>query len=175
MPIDLPVGYMCVCKRHNGSCPHAVSRSTWYKHLQAAETEEERDTIHARNLSLNLHAQIRAHADALGELSSSAGPSRNVATDAGSCLPERPDEAAQGSHRGLVDEDPIIPMGDKDQDFNMQDNGNLDGPGDGDIGGWRDGNLDGWGDDGRRDEEVHAPQHNNQREQPAIDIKELAQ
>ncbi|KAG0699716.1 hypothetical protein DFH29DRAFT_35339 [Suillus ampliporus] len=195
MPID-PVGYTCVCKRHNGGHPHAVSRSAWYKHLRAAETEEERATIRAGNLSLDLHAQIRAHTDALGESSSSTGPSRNVVTDAGSRLPERLDEAAQGSHvrehhiptpssphgeqRGLVDEDPIIPMGDEDPDFNMQDDGNLDGPGDGDIGGQRDGNLDGWGDDGRRDKEVHsqmlpAPQHDNRRERPAIDIEELAQ
>lgn len=97
MPID-PVGYTCVCKRHNGGHPHAVSRSAWYKHLRAAKTEEERDTIRAGNLSLDLHAQIRAHADALGESSSSAGPSRNVATDTGSRPPERLDEAAQGSH-----------------------------------------------------------------------------
>ncbi|KAG1773762.1 hypothetical protein EDD22DRAFT_965055 [Suillus occidentalis] len=65
-------------------------------------------------------------------------------------------------------------------DFNMQDDGNLDGPGDGEIGGQRDENLDGWGDDGHRDEGIHgqmlpAPQHNDWREQPAIDIKELAQ
>lgn len=85
MPVDPPVGYTCVCKRHDGGRPHSVSRAAWYKHLKAAESEEERAIIRAGNLSLDLHAQIQAHAQVLSE--SSSGPSKRLSDS----------EVAQGS------------------------------------------------------------------------------
>lgn len=85
MPVDPPVGYTCVCKRHDGGHPHSVSRAAWYKHLKAAESEEERAIIRAGNLSLDLHAQIQAHAQVLSE--SSSGPSKRLSDS----------EVAQGS------------------------------------------------------------------------------
>ncbi|KAG1722733.1 uncharacterized protein EDB91DRAFT_1255930 [Suillus paluster] len=136
MPIDL--GYTCVCKRHNAGRPHALSRSAWYKHLKAAEKEEEKQAIRAGKLSLDLHAQLQAHVDTHGASSSSSGPSQNIvasgADSTSSCLSKRPNDsdAAQtsqkrvrlatpsssdGGQSGRDEEEPSAPAGDDDWDF----------------------------------------------------------
>ncbi|KAG1814860.1 hypothetical protein DFJ58DRAFT_891481 [Suillus subalutaceus] len=100
--LPMPVDYTCVCKRHNGGRPHSVSRAAWYKHLQAAETKEDRAAIRAGNLSLDLHAQIQAHAHDLGKSSSSSGPSRNAGVGnttkatKGRCKREKRAQGARG-------------------------------------------------------------------------------
>ncbi|KAG1823586.1 uncharacterized protein BJ212DRAFT_1476454 [Suillus subaureus] len=37
--------FICVCSKHNFGRPHNVSRSTWYEHIQQAETTAEKDRI----------------------------------------------------------------------------------------------------------------------------------
>ena len=40
----------CVCSKYNFGRPHLVSTTTWYRHLQEAGSEEERQQIHAAKL-----------------------------------------------------------------------------------------------------------------------------
>jgi len=42
-----PTEYVCLCLKHNFGRPHLVSKATWYRHIEEAETEEEKQRLRA--------------------------------------------------------------------------------------------------------------------------------
>ncbi|KAJ8585948.1 hypothetical protein M405DRAFT_875174, partial [Rhizopogon salebrosus TDB-379] len=116
-----PDCYTCICKRHNGGRPHSVSRSAWYKHLRAAETDEEREAICAGNISLDVQSLIQAQVDAQGASSSSSGLSTsNTSSVADSdmlgCSSKRPNnsEIAHRSQKRAREQPDVPPATDSD-------------------------------------------------------------
>jgi hypothetical protein len=45
--------FICVYRKHNFGQPHTISRSTWYEHLQQAETTEEKTRMQAACHGIN--------------------------------------------------------------------------------------------------------------------------
>ena len=39
--------YICLCRKHNFGRPHPVSKATWYRHIEEADTEEEKQHLRA--------------------------------------------------------------------------------------------------------------------------------
>jgi len=39
--------YICLCHKHNFGRPHPVSKATWYRHIEEADTEEEKQHLRA--------------------------------------------------------------------------------------------------------------------------------
>ena len=37
--------YICLCIKHNFGRPHQVSKATWYRHIEEAETKEEKQRL----------------------------------------------------------------------------------------------------------------------------------
>ena len=37
--------YICLCRKHNFGRPHPVSKATWYRHIEEANTEEEKQHL----------------------------------------------------------------------------------------------------------------------------------
>jgi len=55
-----PPEYVCLCLKHNFGRPHSVSKATWYRHIEEAETEEEKQRLRASRVDqLTVHT-IRA-------------------------------------------------------------------------------------------------------------------
>ncbi|KIJ59683.1 hypothetical protein HYDPIDRAFT_32907 [Hydnomerulius pinastri MD-312] len=78
-PSNCPETFTCVCLKYGRGQPHEVSSSTWNRHLQLAETEDEKNRIRsARSLGPRTgasHNQPDQHAE-----SSSAGASASGAS-----------------------------------------------------------------------------------------------
>jgi hypothetical protein len=47
--LDKTPRYVCVCSKYNNGQPHEVSSATWYRHLQEASTDEEKQRIRSVN------------------------------------------------------------------------------------------------------------------------------
>jgi hypothetical protein len=48
-PLDKTPRYVCVCSKYNNGQPHEVSSATWYRHLEEACTQEEKQRIRSVN------------------------------------------------------------------------------------------------------------------------------
>ena len=52
--MERPERYNCVCSKYNFGQPHLVSTATWYRHLQEARSDEERQRMQDARLQVPL-------------------------------------------------------------------------------------------------------------------------